>query len=59
VYFTPDDVLPALFQFLSLSQVVKYRRLYHARRTGSDLLAGYFYDVSWDGGAIAGAPQSP
>lgn len=50
VYGPPGDRRPALYQFLSLSHVLRYRRRRAATdRTRSDLVSGYFHDVSWDG----------
>ncbi len=50
VYAPPGDRRPGLYQFLSMSHVIRHRRRRAAtERTRSDLLAGYFHDVSWDG----------
>ena len=50
VYAPPGDRMPGLYQFLSMSHVLRYRRRRSAAdRTRSDMLAGYFHDVSWDG----------
>jgi len=50
LYGTKGDRMPGLYQVLSLSHVLRYRRRTPAAdRTRSDLLAGYFFDVSWDG----------
>lgn len=48
VYFREDDRLPGLYQFLSLSHVLRYLR----SDEGEDvqkLSAGYLHDVVWDG----------
>lgn len=50
LYGPPGDRWPGVYQFLSMSHVYRYRRQRAAAdRTRSDLLAGYFHDVSWDG----------
>ena len=49
----PDDLVPALFQALSYSQVLKYRKGKGARTPKERaLMAAQFEDVHWDGGAI-------
>jgi glutathione synthase/RimK-type ligase-like ATP-grasp enzyme len=48
VYAAPGDWLPALFQVLSYSQVVRYQ-LTTKRRDRSKLMAAYFHDIRYDG----------
>ncbi len=55
VYAAPDDMMPALFQFLSYSHVLAYRWRRGHRDKRADLMAGYFDDVQWDGEAIDAA----
>ena len=54
VYAEPGDLVPALYQLLSYSHVVAYRRMTdigrHDRRA---LLAAYFHDIQWDGEPLA------
>jgi hypothetical protein len=53
VYAPPGDRVPGLYQFLSLSHVWKYRHEHgNEEKTRSDLMSGYFHDVSWDGDEI-------
>lgn len=53
VYAERGDRWPALFQFLSYSQVVSYlRRHGAARRSGTTLMAAYFDGIAWDGQPI-------
>lgn len=50
LYAARGDRMPGLYQILSLSHILRYRRRTAAAdRTRSDLLAGYFFDVSFDG----------
>lgn len=56
VYAPPGDRMPGVYQFLSLSHVWKYRHdRGKAEKTRSDLMSGYFHDVSWDGDEIVEA----
>ncbi len=53
VYADPEDVMPALYQFLSYSHVVAYRKQMHmAHNARTDVMEAYFYDVCWDGEPI-------
>jgi predicted ATP-grasp superfamily ATP-dependent carboligase len=59
LYAARGDRWPGLYQFLSMSHVYRYRRgRAAADRTRSDLLAGYFYDVSWDGDPLLESPTA-
>jgi predicted ATP-grasp superfamily ATP-dependent carboligase len=49
VYADAQDPLPALFQVLSLSHVLTYRRRAGEAGERSDLLAAYFDDIRYDG----------
>jgi len=50
LYSARGDAWPGLWQFISLAHVARYRRQRPStERTRSDLMASYFYDVSWDG----------
>jgi hypothetical protein len=52
-YAEPGDVLPALYQFLSYTHVLNYRKDQRPEdRKGPDLMAAYFYDILWDGEQI-------
>jgi len=53
VYAEAEDMLPAIFQILSYSHVLAYRRKRAGRDSRTDLAAAYFDDVQWDGEAIA------
>lgn len=49
VYAVPGDLLPLLYQVVAYSHVVGYRLREH-RMDRSDIMQGYFYDITWDGG---------
>lgn len=50
VYAEPGDLIPALYQFLSYTHVGEYRRHAQAERhKRTDLMAAYFFDISYDG----------
>jgi hypothetical protein len=64
VYAERGDVLPALYQLLSYSHVLQYRRETGGKRDKrADLLDAYFYDICWNGEAIESerrtAPRLP
>jgi predicted ATP-grasp superfamily ATP-dependent carboligase len=51
IYAKPGDLIPGLYQLLSYSQVLDYRRQFgHHKRT--DLMAAYFHDICWNGEPI-------
>jgi len=53
VYAEAEDMVPAIFQLLSYSHVLKYRYRNRAgRNKRTDLMAAYFDDVQWDGEAM-------
>lgn len=60
VYADPGDIVPALYQFLSLAHVRTYRKALHIHRhKRTDIMAAYFYDVSWDGERLPCATDAP
>ncbi len=53
-YAEPGDRLPLLYTLLSLSHVSAFRHQMHVRRhKHSDLVEAQFFDIDYDGGAIA------
>jgi hypothetical protein len=52
VYWVAGDRLPSLYQFLSFSHVMKYRKSHSGPKPRSDLLSGYLHDISWNGHAL-------
>ena len=53
VYAERGDLVPALFQLLSYTQVLSYlRRRGIPARAGTTLLAAYFDGIAWDGQPI-------
>jgi hypothetical protein len=53
LYFQKHDVMPALYQFLSYSHVLAYRKLLNTgEHKRTDIMAAQFYDISWDGDPI-------
>ncbi len=54
VYAERGDRVPALYQFLSYTQVLSYMRRHWggAARAGTTLMAAYFDGIAWDGQAI-------
>ncbi len=50
VYAARGDMKPFLYAFLSYGHVLSYRwRTKRASKRRTDLMAGYFHDISWDG----------
>jgi predicted ATP-grasp superfamily ATP-dependent carboligase len=56
VYAEPGDVVPALYQVLSYSHVLAYRRQHPGKHSPRDLMAAYFHDILWDGEPIEDLP---
>lgn len=56
LYFDKRDPWPAIYQFLSLSHVVRY---WHSSegRLGAGLAESYLHDVTWNGQPIPSVPQ--
>jgi hypothetical protein len=52
VYIDRRDPLPAVFMLLSYAHVIAFRRRHRDRHRRTDLMAGYFHDVLWNGNAI-------
>ena len=53
-YAEPGDRLPLVYTLLSLSHVTAFRHRMHTRRhKHSDLVEAQFFDIDYDGGAIA------
>jgi hypothetical protein len=54
VYAEREDLLPALYQFLSFEHVLAYRHDHRAtdKHKRTEIMAAYFDDVLWDGEAI-------
>jgi predicted ATP-grasp superfamily ATP-dependent carboligase len=52
VFADPDDLLPALYQFLSYIHVIEYR-LHHRGRSATSLMAAYFDEILWNGQPIS------
>lgn len=53
VYAERGDMLPAVYQLLSYSQIAAYKwSKPRSQRKSSDLAAGYFEDILWNGDAI-------
>lgn len=52
LYLQWGDLMPGLYQFLSYTHVGTYRRLWDDEHKRSDLVAAYFFDISWDGEPI-------
>lgn len=53
VYFRKNDMIPALYQFLSYSHVRAYRKfLQTGKHKRTDIMAAQFYDICWDGSPI-------
>lgn len=54
VYAQKGDRLPGIYQILSYSHVFAFRHRMHVRKhKHSDLMEAQFFDIDWDGGAIA------
>ena len=52
VYLDRHDALPGIFQVLSYSHVLAYRRDHVEAHGSRQLLAAYFDDVQWDGESL-------
>lgn len=52
LYTSWDDPVPALYQLLSYAHVLRYRIAGRENKKRSALMAAYFYDICWNGGAI-------
>lgn len=52
IYADPADPLPLLSQLVAYGKVIEYR-LRQKSRSRSDLMQGYFDDLTWDGHEIA------
>ena len=54
LYSEDGDVLPLLYSVLSYSHVFAFRRRMHVKKhKHSDLMEAQFFDIAWDGRAIA------
>ena len=50
VYAKPGDMLPGLYQILSYSHVLAFRKRMHVRKhKHSDIMEAQFFDISWNG----------
>jgi hypothetical protein len=55
LYLKWHDIVPALYQFLSYSHILAYRRFLHTgKHKRTDIMAAQFYDICWDGEPING-----
>jgi predicted ATP-grasp superfamily ATP-dependent carboligase len=55
IYFKWHDILPGLYQFLSYSHILSYRRFLNTgKHKRTDIMAAQFYDICWDGEPING-----
>lgn len=48
IYADPQDWLPLLYQIVAYGRVIGYR-FKTGRVSRSDIMQGYFYDITWDG----------
>lgn len=53
VYAAQGDFLPFLYQVVAYSHVLAYR-IRRGRMQRSDIMQGYFYDITWDGEQLQG-----